>query len=84
MSKLPDGIRTLEEAEPKWAQYGYVEIPVGELSRIGMELRYTPKECPFELLKVSHASLTTPFDGSQRGELIELMNRNLVRQPASM
>jgi hypothetical protein len=75
-SKLPRGIDDLYEACSKWTQWHYAQVPVSEVVALGVEVRLSPQDCEFDLVRHAHASLlnvTRPI----RIQLIRIIEAHL-------
>lgn len=56
-SRLAGGLQDLFVANSKWRAHRVAEVPAASLVAIGLQVRYSPGECPFPSVSHAHASL---------------------------
>jgi len=80
-SQLKEGVKTLEAEFPKWRNYGYAEINVGDLTVLDVAVVHSPDNCPFPNLQHAHYSLVGIVTRELRDSVIAIIERGLVRAP---
>ncbi len=76
-SLLANGLRDLHEACPKWCDWRVAEVPVREMLELGVGVRLSPQDCPFEAIRHAHASLIG-VTRQKRNLLIRIIERRLL------
>lgn len=76
-SRLKNGEADLVAANPRWGSYLRAEVLAEQLRELGIDVRLSPQDCEFELVRDAHASLLG-VNRERRNKLIRLLEAHLV------
>lgn len=79
-SALPDGIKSLEAACPKWSGYGYAELIVKDLERLGLTVIPSSEDCHIPSIRQAHCSLLG-VTRANREAVVEVIEAGMLRAP---
>lgn len=74
--RLAHGIADVLAANPRWAAWDFVRLPVADVRALALHVKYTPMDCEFADVRHAHASLigmTRPI----RARFISLLDERL-------
>ena len=76
-TRLADDIATLFAAMPKWRTYPTAKVPVLEVRKLGVDVRFSPDDCDMPELRSAHASIIG-ITRQNRPSVIRLLERYLL------
>lgn len=80
-AKLEHGFEDLVAKCPKYADWGFAEIPVSELAAIGVTIAHSPDEGDIAGLDHAHYSLIGIVNRTKRSDVVKLITKYLKKEP---
>lgn len=75
------GVEGVFTAKPEWQHMGAARARVGELRKLGVDVRYSPDDCEINALKPAHATLLNCVNKSMREDILALFGQDIAREP---